>query len=156
MPAVRTSAHRAPVGWGQGRLPGGSLWVHAGMVERKKPAQGRPSVSPESESLADRTLAADEREKAADERQHKADERERIAAAREREANERERDADERQCSADERERELVERQNAFDERARSKGHPVETADRHALEYIARARELLALSAERLSREEGV
>ncbi len=59
--------------------------------------------------------------------------------------------ADERERAADERERKADERERARD---RTRGVDAEAEEQHTLESIDRARDLLALSAERLRRQE--
>ncbi len=72
-------------------------------------------------------------------------------ASVQRAADERERAADERERKANERERKADERERARD---RTRGVDAEAEEQHTLESIDRARDLLALSAERLSRQE--
>ena len=69
-------------------------------------------------------------------------------------AGEREHMADQREHTADERERQADERERKLGEREREAGLDAETLDQHTLEAIDRARYLLALSAERLNRQE--
>ncbi|MHB1877303.1 MAG: hypothetical protein ACYCPF_20890, partial [Streptosporangiaceae bacterium] len=83
-----------------------------------------------------------------------ADERERRVDERELQADERELQADERQRKADERQRKADERERRIDDWGRRSGLEVETLHQRTLEAIDRARELLALSAERLNRQE--
>jgi uncharacterized protein (DUF3084 family) len=120
------------------------------------------------EALAARDRAADDRQFAADQRQGLADERERRADEREREANRREAQADERDRQADEREREANrreaqtderdhqadEREWSLDETARKVGQPPDAREQPHLEAIVRARGLLALSGQRLDRQQ--
>jgi hypothetical protein len=107
---------------------------------------GNP-VSGQLETLAARDRAADDRQFAADQRQGLADERDRQADEREREASRREAQADERDHRADEREWSL-------DETARKIGQPPDAREQSHLEAIARARGLLALSGQRLDRQQ--
>ncbi len=75
----------------------------------------------------------------------------RAADEREQKANERERAADEREQKADERKQKADERKRA---RELTLGLDAEAEEQHTLESIDRARDLLALSAERINRQE--
>ena len=116
--------------------------VHAVMMQGEQAAE-QPGT--EAAHAARRAEAA--RERTAGQREQQANQRESTANERERRADERELHADERQQKADERERRI-------DDRARQSGLNVETLHQRTLEAIDRARELLALSAERLDRQE--
>ena len=123
--------------------------VHAVMMQGEQAAE-QPGT--EAAHAARRAEAA--RERTAGQREQQANQRESTANERERRADERERRADERELHADERQQKADERERRIDDRARQSGLNVETLHQRTLEAIDRARELLALSAERLDRQE--
>ncbi len=131
-------------------------------MESEKAAAGPGNaMSAQRETLTGCERAADERQRLADQRERRADERERIASGREAVADERERQADQREREADRREAALTERQREIDERERELdrrgrvlGEAVETLAQRTLETIERSRALLALSGQRLNRQE--
>jgi len=111
----------------------------------------REHAADERDRMAgDRDLRADERETAANQREQQADDREALADAREREA-------DRREAAATERERKVEEREREFEEHGRALGAAVAGLEQRMIDTIERSRALLALSGERLDRqEEGV
>jgi hypothetical protein len=124
-------------------------------------AEPQGAASAEREALVARERATDERERLADERDHRADEREAVADKRERKADQREaladareREADRREALATEREQQVEEREQALKDHGRVLGAAVESLEQRMLETIERSRELLALSAQRLNRQE--
>jgi len=138
------------------------------VADNRAAAEPGNPVSGQLEALAARDRAADDRQFVADQRQGLADERDRQADEREHEANRREAQADERDHQADEREHEANrreaqtderdrradEREWSLDETARKVGQPPDARAQSHVEAIARARGLLALSGQRLDRQE--
>jgi hypothetical protein len=119
------------------------------------------AVPAEREALVARERAADERDRLADERQRQADDRDTIANQRERRADEREAHADTRDGEADrreavatEREQQLSQREQAVEDHGRTLNAAVEGLEQRMLDTIERSRALLALSAQRLNRQE--
>lgn len=130
-------------------------------MESKDAAGQENAASAEREALVARDQAADERGRLADDRDSRADERETTANSRESQADDRETDADAREREADrreaaatERERTVDERERALQEHGRKLGAAVDGLEQRMLETIERSRELLALSGERLNRQE--
>lgn len=130
-------------------------------MKGKNPAGPQNAVSTEREALAARERAADERDRLAGERERRADAREAIANQREREADEREavanareQEADRREAAAAGREQQVDEREQALEEHGRMLGAAVEGLEQRMLDTIQRSRDLLALSAQRLNRQE--
>ena len=123
------------------------------MVQDERKGE-RPDAAAAERAEAARERSADEREHQADARERQANRREAVADERERRADERERQADERERQAGERQQQVDERERRLDERSRQSGLDVATLHQRTLEAIERARELLALSAKRLDRQE--
>jgi len=125
------------------------------MMDGEHSAAGAARPAPgQDDGQASRERLADQREALADEREQRADQREALADERQRQADERERAADERERAVDERERAVDEHMRKLDELAKHAGSDLGSLDQRTMDAIGRARVLLALSAERLNRQE--